>query len=150
MVSRARIKRHSKRVQCRGRAGQGGLAHLFLNEDLVAQLDERRSYPRRGLVLKNTIASGCLPTCDSQARMRTAVSNKHRAATALAPLPLQKPLYKPILSEASRRGDIESRRPGFRRQSTRPTRPDAGGEVQSAHASDLAPLCSLGVSLAGQ
>ena len=48
VVSRARIKRHSKRVQCRGRAGQGGLAHLFLNEDLVAQLDERRSYLRRG------------------------------------------------------------------------------------------------------
>ena len=77
-------------MQGQGRAERGW--HTFPNEDLVAQLDGRRFDLRRGCacgVLKNTMESGGLPTCDSRARMRTACSSIERAATAPATKPLQ-------------------------------------------------------------
>ena len=123
---------HKEAQQARtmqGRAGKGRLAHLSRMQILLTSLSNEDVTYAGGVVLKNTIASDCLPTCDSQARIRTAVSNIHRAATALAPLPFQKPLDNPILPESTRDGDIESRRPGFCRPSTAPTRPVVGGEV---------------------
>ena len=89
VVSRAHERGIARRVQCKGRAGQRGAGIPFrMKIVLPSSMAEDLTYAG-GVVLKNTMESGGLPTCDSRARMRTACSNIQRAATALATKPLQ-------------------------------------------------------------
>jgi hypothetical protein len=89
VVSRAHERGIARRVQCKGRAGQRGAGIPFRMKILLpSSMAEDLTYAG-GVVLKNTMESGGLPTCDSRARMRTACSNIQRAATALATKPLQ-------------------------------------------------------------
>ena len=135
MVSCARTKRISKRVQCRGRAGQGGAGTPDRNKISLRSLTDEDVVDAGGVVFKNTIASGCLPACDNQTAMRTAGSNMHRAATALTPLPVQKPPDTRRHAKSLKCLDITSRAPGVCRQSTARARPAAGEEVRGpAHA----------------
>ena len=91
VVSRAHERGIARRVQCKGRAGQRGAGIPFRMKILLpSSMAENLTYAG-GVVLKNTMESGGLPTCDSRARMRTACSNMHRAATALAPKPFRNP-----------------------------------------------------------
>ena len=76
-------------MQWRGKEGQGGAGiPKRRNISLPSSTNEDSTYAG-GMVLKNTMESGGLPTRDSRARMRTACSNIQRDATALATKPLQ-------------------------------------------------------------
>ena len=135
VVSRAHERGIARRVQCKGRAGQRGAGIPFRMKILLpSSMAEDLTYAG-GVVLKNTMESGGLPTRDSRARVRTACSNIQCAATALTPQPVQKPPDTRRQCKRSKCLDITSRAPGFCRQSTARARPAVGEEVRGpAHA----------------
>ena len=92
VVSRARTKRLSKARAMQGRAGQGGTGTPFRKKISLASSTNEDVVDTGGVVFKKHHSTGCLPTCDSQARMRTAGSNIHRAATRSRPYPSRTPL----------------------------------------------------------
>ena len=122
-------------MQWRGKEGQGGAGIPKRRKiSLPSSTNEDSTYAG-GMVLKNTMESGGLPTRDSRARMRTACSNIQCAATALTPQPVQKPPDTRRQSKSSKCLDITSRAPGFCRQSTARARPAVGEEGRGpAHA----------------
>ena len=91
VVSRARTKRLSKARAMQGRAGQGGTGTPFRKKISLPSSTNEDVVDTGGVVFKKHHSTGCLPTCDSQARMRTAGSNIHRAATRSRPYPSRTP-----------------------------------------------------------
>ena len=131
-------------MQCRGKEGQGGAGISKRRKiSLTSSTNEDLTYAG-GLVLKHTMESGGLPTCNSRARMRTACSNIQCAATALTPQPVQNPPDTRRQCKRSKCLDITSRAPGFCRQSTARARPAVQRGSTRACARNLAPFAGVG------